>query len=78
MATRDRRTTAATQASARTGQPIRPRMLHGKRGEQLVFALLAVLIWPLVAVGVAVGVVGGDGFLVWMYQLLTGPPGPPA
>ncbi|MDZ7714286.1 MAG: periplasmic nitrate reductase, NapE protein [Rhodovibrio sp.] len=74
MATRDRRTTAATQATARTGQPIRTRMLHGKRGEQLVFALLAVLIWPFVAVGV----VGGYGFLVWMYQLLTGPPGPPA
>lgn len=74
MATRDRRTTAATQASARTGQPIRTRMPHGKRGEQLVFALLAVLIWPFVAFGV----VGGYGFLVWMYQLLTGRPGPPA
>jgi len=37
-----------------------------------------VLIWPFVALGVVVGVVGGDGFLVWMYQLLTGPPGPPA
>jgi nitrate reductase NapE len=23
----------------------------------------------------AVAVVGGYGFLVWMYQLLTGPPG---
>jgi nitrate reductase NapE len=74
MATRDGRTTDARQATANTAQPIRTRMLHGKRGEQLVFALLAVLIWPFVAVGV----VGGYGFLVWMYQLLTGPPGPPA
>jgi hypothetical protein len=32
------------------------------------------LIWPYVALGV----VGGYGFLVWMYQLLTGPPGPTA
>jgi nitrate reductase NapE len=23
-------------------------------------------------------VVGGYGFLVWMYQLVAGPPGPPA
>lgn len=48
-------------------------VLRGRRGEQIVFAVLAVLIWPFVAVGV----VGGYGFLVWMYQLLTGPPGPP-
>ena len=26
---------------------------------------------------VAVGVVGGYGFLVWMYQIVYGPPGPP-
>lgn len=49
------------------------RILSGKRGERIVFAILAVLIWPVIAVGV----VGGYGFLVWMYQLLTGPPGPP-
>lgn len=47
--------------------------LRGRRGEQLVFALLAVVIWPVIAVVV----VGGYGFLVWMYQLLAGPPGPP-
>ena len=38
-----------------------------------MFALLAVLIWPFIAVAV----VGGYGFLVWMYQLIAGPPGPP-
>jgi nitrate reductase NapE len=44
-----------------------------KRGEILAFLVLAVLIWPVVAVGV----VGGYGFLVWMWQVVFGPPGPP-
>lgn len=43
-----------------------------RRRELLTFALLAFGIWPIVAVGV----VGGYGFLVWMYQLVNGPPGP--
>jgi len=47
--------------------------LRGRKGERLVFALLAVVLWPVIAVAA----VGGYGFLVWMYQLLTGPPGPP-
>jgi nitrate reductase NapE len=41
--------------------------------EFLTFLVLALGIWPIVAVGV----VGGYGFLVWMYQIITGPPGPP-
>ncbi len=40
--------------------------------ELLVFLLLAVVIWPFIAVGV----VAGWGFVVWMYYLFTGPPGP--
>ena len=40
--------------------------------EFLVFLLLAVVIWPFIAVGV----VAGSGFIVWMYFLFTGPPGP--
>jgi nitrate reductase NapE len=44
-----------------------------RREELLAFAVLAILIWPIVAVGI----VGGYGFLVWMYQLIFGPPGPP-
>ena len=44
-----------------------------RRREIVAFAVLAVLIWPFVAVAV----VGGYGFLVWMYQIVTGPPGPP-
>jgi len=44
-----------------------------RREELSAFLVLAVLIWP----AVAVGVVGGYGFLVWMWQLVFGPPGPP-
>jgi nitrate reductase NapE len=44
-----------------------------RREEIFAFIILAVLIWPVIAVGV----VGGFGFLVWMYQLVYGPPGPP-
>jgi nitrate reductase NapE len=44
-----------------------------KRGEIIAFVILAVLIWPIIAVGV----VGGYGFLVWMSQVVFGPPGPP-
>lgn len=43
-----------------------------RRRELLMFLFLAVVIWPFVAVVV----VGGYGFLVWMYFALTGPPGP--
>jgi len=38
----------------------------------LLFLLLAVVIWPFIAVGV----VAGWGFLVWFYYMFTGPPGP--
>jgi periplasmic nitrate reductase NapE len=44
-----------------------------RRAELLAFAILAVLIWPILSVGV----VGGYGFLVWMSQIILGPPGPP-
>jgi len=44
-----------------------------KRREILIFLILSVLIWPFIAVAV----VGGYGFLVWMSQLVMGPPGPP-
>jgi nitrate reductase NapE len=41
--------------------------------ELKAFLLLAVLMGPVLAVIV----VSGYGFLVWMFQLLAGPPGPP-
>lgn len=44
-----------------------------RRWEWFSFLVLAILIWPVVAVAV----VGGYGFLVWMFQLVYGPPGPP-
>jgi len=43
-----------------------------RRSERLLFLLLAVVIWPFIAVGV----VAGWGFLVWFYYMFTGPPGP--
>jgi nitrate reductase NapE len=45
-----------------------------RRAEFLTFLALAFGVWPFVAVGV----VGGFGFLVWMLQMVFGPPGPPA
>ncbi|WP_414714182.1 periplasmic nitrate reductase, NapE protein [Shinella sp.] len=44
-----------------------------RRRELITFFVLAFGIWPIVAVSV----VGGYGFLVWMFQILYGPPGPP-
>ena len=44
-----------------------------RRRELWTFLVLAFGIWPIVAVGV----VGGYGFLVWMWQIVFGPPGPP-
>ncbi|WP_188607537.1 periplasmic nitrate reductase, NapE protein [Chelatococcus reniformis] len=44
-----------------------------KRGEIFAFFVLAILIWPILAVGV----VGGYGFIIWMLQVIFGPPGPP-
>jgi periplasmic nitrate reductase NapE len=43
-----------------------------RRSERLLFLLLAIVIWPFIAVGV----VAGWGFLVWIYYMFTGPPGP--
>ena len=43
------------------------------REELLVFLVIVALIWPVAAVGV----VGGYGFAIWMYQVVAGPPGPP-
>ena len=44
-----------------------------RRKELVTFLLLAFGVWPVIAVAV----VGGYGFLVWMWQLVAGPPGPP-
>jgi periplasmic nitrate reductase NapE len=44
-----------------------------RRDELVVFLIIVALVWPVTTVGV----VGGYGFAVWMYQLIAGPPGPP-
>jgi nitrate reductase NapE len=44
-----------------------------RRSELIVFVIIVALVWPVVTVGV----VGGYGFAVWMYQMVAGPPGPP-
>ncbi|MEI2736336.1 MAG: periplasmic nitrate reductase, NapE protein [Rhodoblastus sp.] len=44
-----------------------------KRAELVVFGIIVAVIWPVMAVAV----VGGYGFLIWMSQLVFGPPGPP-
>lgn len=44
-----------------------------RKREITMFVLLAFVIWPFLAVAV----VGGYGFAVWMSQLIFGPPGPP-
>lgn len=54
-------------AIAAAGRPSR-------RAELLTFLVLAFGVWPFVAVGV----VGGYGFAVWIFQMIFGPPGPPA
>lgn len=44
-----------------------------RRAELSVFFLLAVIIWPIISVAL----IGGYGFVVWMWQIVFGPPGPP-
>lgn len=52
----------------------RPDDAPSRMQELFVFLLLTVGLAPVLAVAI----VGGYGFLVWMYQLIAGPPGPPA
>lgn len=60
-------------SEALTDHPPPPAPKSTRRRELLTFLVLAFGIWPIVAVGV----VGGYGFLVWMLQIIYGPPGPP-
>lgn len=50
------------------GSPARER-----RRELLTFLFLAIVLGP----ALSVAVVGGFGFVVWIVQILAGPPGPP-
>jgi len=42
-----------------------------RRSEVLTFLFLTVFLAPILAVAI----VGGYGFAIWIYQILTGPPG---
>ena len=44
-----------------------------KKEEVRAFVLLALVLVP----AFAVMFVAGYGFIVWMYQMIAGPPGPP-
>ena len=44
-----------------------------RSSEVLTFLFLTVFLAPILAVGI----VGGTGFIIWMYQIFAGPPGPP-
>ncbi len=45
---------------------------HTRSQELRAFLFLAVVMAPVLAVAL----VSGYGFMVWMYQLVAGPPGP--
>jgi len=45
-----------------------------RRRELLAFLFLTVVLAPVLAVAI----VGGYGFLIWISQMIYGPPGPPA
>jgi len=45
-----------------------------RRRELLAFLFLTVVLAPVLAVAI----VGGYGFLIWISQIIYGPPGPPA
>ncbi|HBN51293.1 MAG: periplasmic nitrate reductase, NapE protein [Rhodospirillales bacterium] len=44
-----------------------------RKTELRCFVLLAVVLAPVLAVAL----VGGLGFSIWIYQMFAGPPGPP-
>jgi len=48
--------------------------LRRRRMEVFAFLFLTVVVMP----ALAVATVGGYGLAVWVYQMVAGPPGPPA
>lgn len=56
------------RTSGSGGGPVRER-----RRELLTFLFLTIVFGP----ALSVAVVGGFGFVVWIVQIVTGPPGPP-
>ncbi len=54
-----------------TEEPAEQPSAQQRRRETIAFVLLALVLFPILSVVI----VGGFGFLVWMQQLLLGPPG---
>ena len=48
-------------------------MSDNKKHELAVFLFVVVVLAPILATVI----VGGYGFIIWIYQLIVGPPGPP-
>lgn len=69
-----RQASPARNVDAPTSADPRPPVDPGTRRREIaMFLLLAVFIWPVLSIAV----VGGYGFIVWMSQMILGPPGPP-
>ena len=56
--------------SSQTGQGLENGAVRKKRELQM-FLFLTIVLAP----ALAVGLVGAYGFLIWIYQLIAGPPG---
>lgn len=53
--------------------PLVDKLKPQRRKETRLFLFLVVCLFPLLSVAI----VGGYGFIVWFFQMLYGPPGPP-
>lgn len=56
--------------SAKEGEDMTENGAQTKRDERTAFFLLAVVLGP----ALAVAIVGGYGFIIWMSQIILGPP----
>lgn len=62
------------QTTNTTGTPpAATRQVEERRRDLLAFLFLTIFLAPLLAVAV----VGGFGFIIWIFQMIAGPPGPP-
>jgi periplasmic nitrate reductase NapE len=51
-----------------------PDPVRRRRMEVYAFLIVTAVLMP----GLAIATVGGYGLTVWIYQIFTGPPGPPS
>lgn len=51
-----------------------PDPVRRRRMEIYAFLIVTAVLMP----GIAIATVGGYGLSVWIYQIFTGPPGPPS